>query len=186
MVVTNKDAKGYTLIEVLVALVVTSIGLLGMASLQVTALKQNQNAYLRSQAMIAASDIMDRMRANAEGVADGNYFGSGDAYDGNNADKSCEGEECNPSEMAAYDLNNWKSYIQEELSSGGGCITRKAETSPGIQRDTVSEAQALCTNSGDADDPVTVYVWWSDARFRNEDQMDDGGDIQVITLSAEI
>jgi len=56
--------RGTTLIEVLVALVVLSIGLLGMALLQVTSVQSNHSAYYRSQVSILASDLADRMRAN--------------------------------------------------------------------------------------------------------------------------
>lgn len=182
----HKEHSGYTLIEVLVALVIVSVGLLGMAGLQITALKQNQNAYLRSQAMIAAADIVDRMRANTAAVSDGDYFGNGVAYDGSSADTACENASCSSSQMATYDLNNWKYYIQQEIASGGGCVTRVAEARPGFQEDSVSDAEAFCTSSNDTTLPVVVYLWWSDTHFRNSEQSDDGGDIQVITLSADI
>lgn len=56
--------RGTTLIEVLVAIVVLSVGLLGMALLQVTSVQSNHSAYYRSQVTILASDLADRMRAN--------------------------------------------------------------------------------------------------------------------------
>lgn len=55
---------GATLIEVLVAMVVLAIGLLGLAGLQATSVQSNHSAYYRSQATILASDLADRMRAN--------------------------------------------------------------------------------------------------------------------------
>ena len=54
---------GATLIEVLVAIVVLSIGLLGLAGLQMTALQSNHSAYMRSQASVLAADLSDRIRA---------------------------------------------------------------------------------------------------------------------------
>lgn len=56
--------RGTTLIEVLIALVVLAIGLLGMALLQVTSVQSNHSAYYRSQVTLLASDMADRMRAN--------------------------------------------------------------------------------------------------------------------------
>ena len=53
-----------TLIEVLVALVVISVGLLGVAALQMVSLRNSQGSYLRTQATTLADDIIDRMRAN--------------------------------------------------------------------------------------------------------------------------
>lgn len=59
-----RGAAGYTLIEVLVALVVLSIGLLGVAGLQIAGLRGNLSAASRTQASYLAEDIIDRMRAN--------------------------------------------------------------------------------------------------------------------------
>ncbi len=56
--------KGFTLIEVMVAVVVLAIGLLGMATLMMQSLQSSESAYSRSQATILAYDIIDRMRAN--------------------------------------------------------------------------------------------------------------------------
>ena len=62
---TNKKSeRGFTLLEVLVALVITSIGLLGLAGLMVNSLKNNQSSAMRSQAAWLAYDVIDRMRAN--------------------------------------------------------------------------------------------------------------------------
>ena len=70
---------GMTLIEVLVTLVLISVGLLGIAALQVTTLRGNQEAYVRSQASALAGDILDRMRANQRGVQLGQYATPGAA-----------------------------------------------------------------------------------------------------------
>ena len=60
----RRFAAGFTMIEVLVALVVLSIGLLGVAGLQIVGLKGNLSAAFRTQASYLADDIIDRMRAN--------------------------------------------------------------------------------------------------------------------------
>jgi len=56
--------RGATLIEVLIAIIVLAIGLLGLALLQITSVQSNHSAYYRSQVTILASDLADRMRAN--------------------------------------------------------------------------------------------------------------------------
>lgn len=66
-------SKGFTLIEVLVALVVLCIGLLGVASLQLTSLKSNHGSAMRTQATYLAYDIVDRMRANRPAALAGSY-----------------------------------------------------------------------------------------------------------------
>jgi type IV pilus assembly protein PilV len=66
-------SRGITMIEVLVALIILSIGLLGLASLQANSLKYNQSAYMRTQATQYAYDIADRMRANRDVALGGGY-----------------------------------------------------------------------------------------------------------------
>lgn len=65
---TRDKNKGFSLLEVLITLVILAIGLLGLAGLQATGLKQNHSAYIRSQVTQLAYDIADRMRANMTAV----------------------------------------------------------------------------------------------------------------------
>ena len=59
-----RHSGGMTLIEVLVTLVIISVGLLGIAALQLTTVRNNYDAFVRAQAAMLASDMLDRMRAN--------------------------------------------------------------------------------------------------------------------------
>jgi type IV pilus assembly protein PilV len=72
----RRFGSGMTLVEVLVSLVVISVGLLGVAALQITSLRSSQASFLRTQATALADDIIDRMRANRT-VA----LGAGHEYD---------------------------------------------------------------------------------------------------------
>jgi len=65
----NTQQRGMTLIEILVAIVVLSIGLLGLAGLQLKGLQVNQGSIYRSQAAMLAEDIADRIRADATNAA---------------------------------------------------------------------------------------------------------------------
>lgn len=60
----NSRSQGFTLVEVMVAVIVLAIGLLGMATLMMNSLQSSESAYSRSQATLLAYDIIDRMRAN--------------------------------------------------------------------------------------------------------------------------
>jgi len=64
-----RHQQGVTLLEVLVSVVVLSIGLLGYAGLQTLSMKNNTSAFQRSQATILTYDIVDRMRANRPNLA---------------------------------------------------------------------------------------------------------------------
>jgi len=77
-----RTQRGLSLLEVLVSIVVLAIGLLGLAGLQMTALKSGHSAYLRSQATILAYDFADRMRTNRAQVLSGTYDSA------NNADRA--------------------------------------------------------------------------------------------------
>lgn len=69
----NRTQTGFNLVEVLVALVVLSIGLLGIAGLQLTGVRGTQGSYFRSQATAFMNDMAERMYVNRPGVAAGNY-----------------------------------------------------------------------------------------------------------------
>jgi type IV pilus assembly protein PilV len=107
-----------TLIEVLIAAVVIGIGLLGVASMQVTALQGASNADSRSRATELAASLGDRMRANLDGVAASHYYTTEADGEGVNCDASPENQcamrpddtddsgvaTCGIEDMAAFDL----------------------------------------------------------------------------------
>lgn len=120
---------GFTLIEVLVALLVLSIGLLGLAALQTTSLKFNTDSYLRTQATLLAYDIIDRMRSNTTGLYAGNYDAATSAaatakITAYNACKAagcqCDAStaNCSTSSLATYDLGKWYDKIGASLPEG--------------------------------------------------------------------
>lgn len=107
--------RGFTLIEVLVALLVLSIGLLGLAALQITSLQFNTDSYARTQATLLAYDILDRMRANSAAVSTGKYDASSStvsakisAYNTCKASTcACNTSACDSDNLATYDLGKW-------------------------------------------------------------------------------
>lgn len=116
--------QGVSLIEVLVTVVVLSIGLLGIAGMQVKGMQFNHSAYLRSQATILASDVLDRMRAN-RGQASTTGVYARNFLDAKPTAKECydPAVSCSPAEMAAFDLNEWVSLVGLTLPSGDGQIS---------------------------------------------------------------
>ena len=104
----TKKQRGFSLIEVLVALVILSVGLLGVAALQLTSLQTNREAYLRTQAVIAGTDLLERMRANKPAALSGDYSTSVGTMPTGSKNCSTLGAACTTTEMAAYDLIAWK------------------------------------------------------------------------------
>ena len=111
---------GFSLLEVLIAIVILAIGLLGVARLQANSIGFNHGAYLRSQATLQISDMADRMRSNMPGVAAGNY----DALAGTPADPGgCLSTGCTPAQMAQYDAFDWNTSNANQLPDGAGTVT---------------------------------------------------------------
>lgn len=101
-----KKQNGTTLIEVLIAVVVLSIGLVGLAALQTLSMKNNHSAYLRTQATFLAYDMVDRMRANLAQADTGAYvMAFGTAPSGTT---NCLSSNCSSSDLSTFDLNEWK------------------------------------------------------------------------------
>lgn len=69
----RKKQRGGTLIEVLVSVLVLSLGMLGAAALQATALRNNQGSYEHAQMTVLTQGMLDSMRSNIAGVTAGEY-----------------------------------------------------------------------------------------------------------------
>lgn len=81
MKIKNKQyitSDGFTLIEVLVALLIVALGMLGNAMLQLQGMKNSNDAYIRSQIGIIAFEIADKIRANRE--CQDNYVDSSEFF----------------------------------------------------------------------------------------------------------
>jgi type IV pilus assembly protein PilV len=120
--VNRNHTKGFTLVEALVALLVLSIGLLGVAALQLTALQNNNNALFRSQATYLAYDITDRIRANrSTALTGGGYVVAyGAAPSGTTVERN--------------DIRAWKTMLGATLPAGDGSIAIDAATGEAVIR----------------------------------------------------
>ena len=108
--------RGFTMIEMLVALVVLAVGMLGVAILFGISLHSGSSAISRMQAVNLAADLADRIRANRRaGDAPNN------AYGGAAADNHCTGAgaaSCTPAQMAADDLYHWQRRLSQAIAGG--------------------------------------------------------------------
>lgn len=115
----NRNETGFTLLEVLVAIVVISLGLLGLAGLQAATLRNNQIAYYRAIAIQQTYDMADRIRANQKGATDGEY----DALDASiPADPDCVTNTCTAAQMAVADHSQWNNNNARMLPGGLGTV----------------------------------------------------------------
>lgn len=148
----KRQTAGFTLIEVLVAVLVLSAGLLGVAGTMLTATRSSTSNYLKQQGVQYAYDIVDRMRANllvAAAASSSNPYIVGFDTPAATPAKECTSSagsavDCNPVQMAAYDVWQWRSSMKTALPGGSGAIVVDAG---GPQNNTAI---------------VTVTVQWSD------------------------
>lgn len=153
-----KRQNGVSLLEILIALVIFSFGLLGLAGLALSGLSSNQSASIRFTATTLASDISDRMRANLLGVTAGNY---------NNiagTDNACEAvhydhvhpatSTCSAAQLAQDDVYDWKKTVAGLLPGGTGTVC--IDSTP---------ATAGCDGLGAS---YTIRVSWID-KPKNQD-----------------
>jgi type IV pilus assembly protein PilV len=112
-------ARGFTLIEILVSLVVIAIGLVGVAKLQSSSLLANTDAYYASLASFLAYEMAERVRVNPNG--NGSYAVA--MSTGPSTSLDCVGGPCSASNMARFDVQQWLDIISTSLPEGGGKIT---------------------------------------------------------------
>jgi type IV pilus assembly protein PilV len=112
---------GFSLLEVLISVVVLSVGLLGIAALQIYMVRYNHSAQLRSIAIVQANSMVDRMRANYIGVKSNQY----NSVSGIPALPSCVG--CTAAQSATRDAYLWNTTNSRLLPSGRGTVTRNGD-----------------------------------------------------------
>ncbi|MDJ0812392.1 MAG: type IV pilus modification protein PilV [Woeseiaceae bacterium] len=113
---SRKQQRGFSLVEVLIALIIMSVGMLGIATLFVQSMQAGRTSMFRHQAVTMAGDVADRIRANPR---------AGIAYQGQPADNGCVGAgiDCNEAEMAANDIFLWDAQVDESLPNGTVTVT---------------------------------------------------------------
>ncbi len=142
-----RQQYGFTLLEVLVSIAVISLGLLGLAGLQVVSLNNNQAAYHRAIATQLAYDMMDRIRANRIGNANGNY----DNLTGTlPANPDCFTTGCSAANMAVTDHFQWLTNAAAMLPGGTGSV-----------RCRVGPANTCVNNSATSNRVFDINVSWT-------------------------
>lgn len=106
--------RGVSLIEVMIAVFILGIGMLGIAAMQAVALSNSQSSVERSQAVIHAYSMLDAMRANRDAALINAYTPGGDT--GLMCAVPAGGN------IAANDVNIWMTNITTSLQAGCGQI----------------------------------------------------------------
>lgn len=157
--------QGASLLEVLIAVLIVAIGLLGLAGLQTAGFNNTHISYLRSIASIHTENMAELMRANTAAVSSNIYTAGADAssidYDAIDleADLSPDcrtrftgGGVCQPAEQALADAYFWRRNIARTLPGGVGNV---------ICNDSDASDTDPCTDGS----PMTIYVSWQEQDY---------------------
>lgn len=119
----RKNESGSSLIEVVVALFVLAIGMLGVLSMQVKSMQFNQSAYYYSQAVFLANEILENMRSSPSNA---NTYLIDLEEKSPEISKNCSasGITCTLAEQRDYNLNQWRNNIEKTLVSGKSSVAR--------------------------------------------------------------
>lgn len=148
----RQQQAGFTLVELLVTVIIFSVGLLAIAGLQSVSKRANFEAIQRTTASHIAFGLLEDMRNNGGGIT--TYVAAGNLGGGTRGatpgiDCRSVGADCSPEERAAFDLWFWENYadgsleVNDQGSVGGVlnptiCINGPVDGSPGIYRVTVA------------------------------------------------
>lgn len=152
LTISKRLVRGFTLLEVLIALLIFSLGLMGMAALMVLSVRTNQSAFLRTQATFLAQSMLDRMRSNLGRITD--YAIS---YPAPGTDPCASGASCNPSQVAAHDIALWSTQLTDSLPNATAlieCNGAALGTGPQI-------------GSAPYDGQCTMTIQWSEASLES-------------------
>lgn len=115
----RRRSRGVSLLEVLISILLSAIGLLALAGANVSAMRYSKMSQYRGTATVLAKDIAERMRANKLGLGSYAYATSWSSQaTAVSVDTSCETADCTAANLAAYDLANWRKVVQNQLPHG--------------------------------------------------------------------
>lgn len=154
--------RGFTLLEVLIAVLVFSLGLLGVAALMVLSVRTNHSAYLRTQASFLAQSMADRIRSNVGWTKDYN----GDYDESTAGIGTCTSSTCSPSALVARDKQIWSQQLVDFLPNRSASINCVGtQLGAGVQRGT-APFNGLCT----------MVITWTEANLARDRDAGNGQD----------
>ena len=171
-----KKQAGFTMMEMLVAVLVMGVGVLGVTGLQLVSLQNNQAALLRAEAVQLAYDILDRIRvnpANGGGVVAGLNYDGVAIGDAPAAPADCLGGTCTVGQITAFDVAVWKCSLGGFNAEQVCEDLRNTEALPGEE-----EQPGLPNGDGSIvlnGSVITVTVQWNG--FNNQ--------LQTISVSSQ-
>lgn len=123
---TSRRQRGISLLESLIALVVASLGILGIVGVQLRTLSDTQTSVRREQAIRLIEDLSERMKVNPNAMANISSYIS-DWDDTPTASTICSTAACNAEELATYDVVQWKEFLKEQMKGEANLFVAAGE-----------------------------------------------------------
>ena len=169
--VKQSAQHGFAMIEVLISVVILSVGLLGLAGLQVVGMKGTQHANMKTQATLLTQSLLEKIRANPNG----DYIQVVDCSQPITIDCGLVASTCGVDELASYDLYRAQCGTQVGGNSLGG-----------VENILVNGAMQVTCPSGNCSDGVTVLTTWDERAIDTNDTAVNGVIAKKLQLSAVI
>lgn len=135
---------GFSLLEVLIATTVFSLGLAGFAALLLTSITGSAQARREGIAAIAAASLAEQIRLNPQAL--NRYLDPPE-----NISRICNGESsCTPEQQADYDFRLWRLDLADRIRNAGGLVCRDATPQDGV------EGNGHCDGAG----PLVIKIFW--------------------------
>ena len=149
------------MIELLVAVLVLAIGVLGITALQMVSLQNNRGALFRAEAVQLAYDMMDRIRANPEGAVPGQAYSGLALTDAPPASADCMANNCSQAQMVLFDQAIWKCSLGG-YNDDGQCVDFRGAGVLPPEADQPGLPQGDGSIVVDGGGVVTVSVTWQE------------------------
>lgn len=150
----RRPTAGFTMVEVLVAVLLLAVGLVGALAMQAHAMRTRQESALQSEALQAAATLADRIRANAgqSSAYIGFEFDAAASAAPSSTQDACSDAPCDTAALAQRELAEFRQHLQAALPLGRAAVCRDAGAAPG------GPAQWVCDHNPEA--PVIIKIGW--------------------------
>ena len=159
--------SGFSLIEIMVAAVILSIGILGVAGLQMVGMKGTHQSYMKQQAMAVVQSLTERMHANKQGVIAGNYLVDSSTFDCTAATTTCSNSSsnCTVAEIATADLHNLVCGYKKGSAprTGGVEVVSAGDVSMLVNGELDVTCPTACATG-----EIRINVQWTEREFGSE------------------
>ena len=170
----GRRQRGFSMIELLVAVLVMGIGVLGVSALQMVSLQNNRGALQRAEAVQLAYDMMDRIRANPSGIPAGSDYAGLDIAEGPPNPVNCNAQVCTQAQMISFDQAIWKCSLGS-FNETNVCQTLRAAEVIADEDEQPGLANGDGSIAVNGNGVVTITVQWSES----------GNQVRTISINSQ-